>query len=91
MLTFKYLIKHRGTDAYRDVGGRKRMEQVFEHTEIIKVKKTNENLWGLPQSWIAIIDMTAYYTETWSLATELFIRTRYSESGIILLDSSAIV
>ncbi len=26
---------------------RKRMEQVFEYTEIIKVKKTNDNLWGL--------------------------------------------
>ena len=67
---FKYLIKHRGT----------------EDTEIIKVKKLTKISGDLPQSWIAIIDMTAYYTETWSLATELFIRTRYSESGIILLD-----
>ena len=59
MKLFKYLIKHRGT----------------EDTEIIKVKKTNENLWGLPQSWIAIIDMTAHCPEIRSLAAKLFIRS----------------
>ena len=64
MKLFKYLIKHRGT----------------EDTEIIKVKKTNENLWGLPQSWIAIIDMTAHCTETRSLEAELFMRNEFKIS-----------
>ena len=44
-----------------------------EYTEVIKVKKNNENLWGLPQSEIAIIEMNTHYTETRSLAAELFI------------------
>jgi len=46
-----------------------------------KLKITNENPVGLPPSWIAIIDIHIHYTETRSLAAELFIYFRHKKPG----------